>query len=438
MTTTTHQHSILPAGMIPVEEARERILAHFAPLPAEETPLAEVLGQVLAQDVRSTFDIPPLDNTSMDGYAVRAADTEGATPGAPRELRVTGYLAAGSVFEGSVAPGQAVRIMTGAPIPAGADAIVPFEETDEQEHGRWSEAPRDLVRIDVAARPGANIRRAGEDVRAGEVVLLAGTVLGPAQIGILASLGLDRAPVHRRPRVAVLSTGDELLRPGEPLQPGKIYDSNAFGLAAAVRDCGGVPQVLDVARDSVEALTERIHEALETADLLITSAGVSRGDFDVVKEVLAREGEVGFWTVRMRPGKPLAFGAFRAHGPDGERLVPHLGLPGNPVSALMTFELFGRPALFSMLGKPELWQRPMVRAITSERIINPDGRRFYARAIVRFIGNSYVASLTGPQGSGVLTSMSLANGYAIVPEDVPAIEAGEECDVMLLGPPLSS
>jgi molybdopterin molybdotransferase len=438
MTTTAHQHSILPADMISVEEARERILAHFGPLPAEYMPLEDVLGQVLAEDVRSTVNIPPLDNTSMDGYAVHAADTAGATPDGPRELRVTGYLAAGSVFEGEVGRGEAVRIMTGAPIPAGADAIVPFEETDEQEHGRWADAPRDTVRIDVAANLGANIRRVGEDVRAGAVVLPAGTVLGPAQVGVLASLGLDRAPVHRRPRVAVLSTGDELLRPGDPPQPGKIYDANAFGLAAAVRDCGGVPLVLEVARDSVEALTTRIHEALEAADLLITSAGVSRGDFDVVKQVLASEGEIGFWTVKMRPGKPLAFGTFRASGPGGDRVVPHLGLPGNPVSALMTFELFGRPALFTMLGKPELWQRPVVRAVAEERIVNPDGRRFYARAIVSSTSDGYVAHLTGSQSSGVLTSMSLANGYAIVPEDTPAIEAGEECDVILLGPPLTS
>ncbi|HRC62712.1 MAG TPA: molybdopterin molybdotransferase MoeA [Dehalococcoidia bacterium] len=433
MTTIAHHGPPGPSGMISVEEARARILEHFAPLPAEQTPLTEVLGQVLAEDVRASFSIPPMANTSMDGYAVRAADTEGAAPSTPRELRVTGYLAAGSLFNGAVGPGEAVRIMTGAPMPDGADAVVPFEETDEQEHGRWSDAPRERVRVDVAARLGANIRRAGEDVRAGEVVLAAGTVLGPAQIGVLASLGLDHAPVHRRPRVAVLSTGDELLRPGEPLRPGKIYDSNAFGIAAAVRDCGGVPTILDVARDSVEALTARIHEALETADLLITSAGVSRGDFDVVKEVLAREGEVGFWTVRMRPGKPLAFGTFRAAG---DRVVPHLGLPGNPVSALMTFELFGRPALFTLLGKPEAWVRPTVRAVTHERIVNPDPRRFYARAIVRSDGDGYVVNLTGPQGSGVLTSMALANGYAIVPEDVATIEAGEECDVILLGAPL--
>ncbi|HET6690255.1 MAG TPA: gephyrin-like molybdotransferase Glp, partial [Miltoncostaeaceae bacterium] len=369
-TTTAEPRSILPGDMISVEEARARILAHFAPLEAVATPLLEAAGQVLAEDVRAGFDIPPLANTAMDGYAVRAEDTRGARHEAPLTLRVTGYLAAGTVFEGSVGPGEAVRIMTGAPLPAGADAIVPFEETDEQDAagaGGYGTRPgadldalrgRERVRIDVEARPGANVRVAGEDVRAGEVVLPRGTVVQAAQVGVLASLGLDWVTVVRRPVVAILSTGDELLRPGEPLTPGKIYDSNAFGLAAQVTAFGGVPRVLDVALDTVEALTARIREGLAEADLLVTSAGVSRGDFDVVKTVLANEGEVGFWTVRMKPGKPLAFGTFR--GPRGA--VPHLGLPGNPVSAMMTFELFGRPALFTMLGKPEAWPRPVVRA----------------------------------------------------------------------------
>ncbi|MSQ35763.1 MAG: molybdopterin molybdenumtransferase MoeA [Dehalococcoidia bacterium] len=422
--------------MISVEEARTRILAAFAPLPAVELPLLEAAGLVLAEDVRAGFDVPPADNTSMDGYAVRAADTAGATPDGPRTLRVIGYLAAGSAFAGELGAGEALRIMTGAPMPRGADAVVPFEETDEQERGRWTtilpgtpEGPHRTVRVDVAAAPAANIRRAGEDVRAGELVLTAGTLLAAAHIGVLASLGLDHARVHRRPRVAIISTGDELLRPGEPLQPGKIYDANAFSLAAAVRECGGEPRILDVARDTIEALTTRIHEALRESDVLVTSAGVSRGDFDVVKDVLAREGQVGFWTVRMKPGKPLAFGTFRS--PDG-RTVPHLGLPGNPVSALMTFELFGRPALFTLLGRSD-WQRPVARAVAAERIVNTDGRRFFARAFVSFdpATRRYVARLTGPQGSGVLTSMALANAYAICPEDVPAIEPGEECDVWL-------
>jgi molybdopterin molybdotransferase len=203
-----------------------------------------------------------------------------------------------------------------------------------------------------------------------------------------------------------------------------------------VLDAGGVPRILDVARDTVEALTALIHEGLADADLLVTSAGVSRGDFDVVKEVLAREGEVGFWTVRMRPGKPLAFGSFVVRGPAGERRVPHLGLPGNPVSAMMTFELYGRPALYTMLGRDD-WERPRVRATLRERIANPDGRRVFARAVVTREGagdGRYVARLTGPQGSGVLTSMARANGYAICPEDRAAVEAGEECDVLLVGP----
>ena len=431
--TTTEARST-PAAMISVEEARARILEHFAALDVVETPLLEAAGQVLAADVRGGFDIPPLPNTSMDGYAVRAADTAGATPASPLRLRVTGYLPAGSVYDGSVGRGEAVRIMTGAPIPDGADAIVPFEETDEEEQtARWEDGPRPDVRIDVEAKHGANVRPAGEDVRAGELVLPAGTILGPAQIGVLASLGLGSVRAIRRPRVAILSTGDELLRPGEPLRPGAIYDSNGFSLASMAREMGAEPRVLDIAGDTVEALTARVHEGLADADLLVTSAGVSRGDFDVVKEVLAREGSVGFWTVRMRPGKPLAFGTFEASDGEARRVVPHLGLPGNPVSAMMTFELFGRPAVFTMLGKPQAWERERVRAVSEERIARPDDRRFYARAIVERRGGRYHARLTGPQGSGVLTSMALANGIVVVPEDGGPIEPGDECDVMLIG-----
>lgn len=442
--STTEPRSILPAGMIPVEEARARILQHFAPLPAQVVPLLDAVGQVLAADIGATFNIPPLANTSMDGYAVRAADTAGATYATPRTLRVVGWLPAGAVYDGSVGPGEAVRIMTGAPIPAGADAVVPFEETDEQEHettqGRATKtplagdtAPHETVRIDVEAKPRANIREVGEDVRDGEVVLRTGTVIRPAHIGVIASLGLDRVAVHRRPRVAILSTGDELLRPGEPLAPGKIYDANAYSLAAVVADCGGVPRILEVARDTVEALTARIHEALADADMLVTSAGVSRGDFDVVKEVLAREGNVGFWTVNMRPGKPLAFGTFEVAG----RVIPHLGLPGNPASALMTFELFGRAAIYAMLGNPDGWQRPVVRARAAQRIASGDGRRFYARATVTYEDGGYVVRFAGSQSSGVLTTTASANALAICPEHA-TVEAGEECDVILLDETLAA
>ncbi len=417
--------------MISVEEALERILSFVHRLEPEEQPLLDALGQVLAEDVKAEFDIPPLDNTAMDGYAVRAADTFGASEADPVRLRVAGELAAGYIFDGEVTPGSAVRIMTGAPIPRGADAVVPFEETDEAKaapahrFGSFGKPPAEVAVL-RAARPGANIRRAGEDVLKQTVVLREGAVLGPAQAGLLASIGRAGVRVYRRPVVAILSTGDELLEPGEPMAPGKIFDSNAYSVSAMVREAGGVPRRLGIAPDTILALTAKLRSGLD-ADLLITSAGVSRGDYDVVKDVLAKEGEVDFWTVRMRPGKPLAFGAF----PAGDRRVPHIGLPGNPVSSMITFELFGRPALYKMLGKSG-WERPRVRAVAEERIENTDARRVYARAILSQRGGRYYASLTGPQGSGILTSMALANALAVVPEDVPAIEPGEEVECLVL------
>lgn len=416
-------------SMIPVEEARERILAYFSELSVEERGLIEALGQTLAADAVAGFNIPPLDNTAMDGYAVIAADTEGASEEAPVELRVTGELAAGYVYDGAVTGGTAVRIMTGAPMPRGADSIVPFEETDETGRGVPSKVGHveSLVRVFKAARPGNNIRNAGEDVRAGDVVLPRGTLLRPAHIGVLASLGMARARVVRRPVVAILSTGDEILNPGEPIAPGKIYDSNAYTLAASVLRFGGVPKLLGVARDTIEDLTAKVREGLD-ADMLVTSAGVSRGDFDVVKEVLRREGEIDFWTVNMRPGKPLAFGAFTA--PDGRR-VPHIGLPGNPVSSAITFELFGRAAMQKMMGQP-VSERPTVRAITRDRIRMSDERRFFARCTVTREGDSYVASLSGSQGSGVLTALARANGLAVVPEGSPDVQPGDQVAVMML------
>jgi len=414
--------------MISVEEALERILSYVSALEPEEKPILDALGQVLAEDVTSDIDIPPLDNTAMDGYAVRAADTAGATPESPIRLRVVGELAAGYLYEGEVGPGTAVRIMTGAPLPPGADAVVPFEDTHESgshAFGRFSKAV-DSVLVCKAVRSGANVRRAGENVGRGALVMRRGTILRPAQVGVLASLGRATVRVIRQPVVAVLSTGDELVEVGQPLRPGAIYDSNTYSVAAMVLQNGGIPRILGIARDTVEDLTAKIRRGLD-ADILITSAGVSRGDYDVVKDVLAREGEVDFWTVRMKPGKPLAFGAFAS----GERRVPHIGLPGNPVSSMVTFELFGRPALFKMMGKSR-WQRPTIRAILEDRIVNTDGRRVFARAVVSQRDGRYYVSLTGPQGSGVLTSMSLANALAVVPEDVPAVEPGDEVSVIML------
>ena len=433
-----------PADMLPVEEALARILDLVEEMPAELRPIREATGQVLAEDVVAPFDIPPRDNTAMDGYAVRAGDT--APAGADvagdgsAELRVIGELAAGYLYEGVVGSGEAVRIMTGAPMPDGADSIVPFEETDETglrapgQAGRSDGAAPRRVRVLKAARPGANIRRRGEDVRRGALILTRGLVLRGAGIAVLASMGIGAVSVVRRPRVAILSTGDELLTPGAsregaPPAPGKIYDSNAYGLAALVEEYGGVPVLSGIAQDTVPALTAKIAEAVAAADMVVTSAGVSRGDFDVVKEVLAREGEVRFWTVRMKPGKPLAFGRFTA--PDG-RLVPHIGLPGNPVSSLLAFELFGRPALLKMQGR-RVQSRPVVTAVADEAIINTDARRVYARAIVeRAADGRWHARLTGPQGSGVLTSMAYANGYAVCPAERDRVSVGEEVEVLMV------
>ncbi len=414
--------------MISVEEALERILSYVSLLEVEEKPILDARGQVVADDIVSPLDIPPLDNTAMDGYAVRAADTAGASESSPVQLGVTGELAAGYVFDGEVTPGSAVRIMTGAPIPRGADSVVPFEETDESSgraFGAFAKS-RDTVGILKASEPGANIRLAAEDVRRGQPIIAKGAVLHPAQIGVLASLGMVTVRVHRRPIVAILSTGDEVKDPGSPLKPGQIYDSNAYSISAMVAANGGIPRRLGIAQDTVDALTAKLRAGLD-ADLLVTSAGVSRGDYDVVKDVLAKEGEVDFWTVRMRPGKPLAFGAF----PSGGRRVPHIGLPGNPVSSMVSFELFGRPAIYKMLGRSD-WQRPIVRAIADEAIPNTDARRVYARAIVTKRDGRWHAALTGPQGSGILTSMAVANAFAVVPEDVPGVAVGDEVDAILL------
>ncbi|MBI2913810.1 MAG: molybdopterin molybdotransferase MoeA [Chloroflexi bacterium] len=416
--------------MISVEEALERILGYVDVLGPEEKPILDALGQVLDEDVTSSFDIPPLDNTAMDGYAVRAGDTRGASQKSPVELRVVGEVAAGYLFEGQVSPGEAVRIMTGAPVPVGADAIVPFEETDEP----FEKAPERAQRLEAAsvrvfkeARPGANIRRVGEDVRSGQTVVRRGTVLRPSEVGVLASVGKATVRVICRPVLAVLSTGDELVELGQERSPGNIYDSNAYSVSALVQRYGGIPKPLGIAKDTVEALTDKIQEGLD-ADMLITSAGVSKGDYDVVKDVLAREGEIAFWTVAMKPGKPLAFGCFYKDG----RRIPHIGLPGNPVSSMVAFELFGRPAMMKMMGKTD-WRRPVVRAIAEERIVNRnDPRVFYARCIVREREGRYYASLTGPQSSGMLTSMVYANALTVIPAEVDVVEPGEEIDVIML------
>ncbi len=411
--------------MLSVEEALEKILSYFHVLDAEDELILDALGRVLAEDIHSTIDIPPLDNAAMDGYAVQAQSTEGASPASPRILRVVGEVAAGYISRQEVGPQTAIRIMTGAPIPRGADAVVQFEDTDEEKRKTAGKTPSEIG-ILRQVKKGTNIRLAGEDISSGSLVLQAGTVLRPQEIGVLASLGREVVSVIRRPVVAILATGDELVDIKEPLTPGKIYNSNSYSLAAQVLRYGGVPQILGIARDSIEDLTGKIKQARD-ADLVITSAGVSVGEYDVVKTVLSQMGEITFWTVRMKPGKPLAFGILKL----GKKRIPHLGLPGNPVSSMIAFEQFARPAILKMLGKKD-YSKPVIVAKSESRIVNTDGRRIFARVRVTKRDGQYFARLVGPQGSGILTSMALANGLMIVPEEKQTVEEGEEVQVQML------
>ncbi len=421
-----HEHGHRHADMLSVEDAYERVMARFSPLDAEEVAIIQALGQVLAGDVVSPMDLPPLDNSAMDGYAVQRGDIEGASPSSPKLLRVVGQVAAGSMPAEQVMRGSAVRIMTGAPVPHGADTIVPFEDTDEVER-KGKGLGLGEIGILQELPYGANVRPSGEDVQRGEVVLKKGATLRPAEIGVLASLGMERAWVIRRPVVAILATGDELLSVGEEMDLGKIYDSNSYTLAASVLRYGGIPKVLGIARDNLEDMHLKLSQGTGS-DLLITSAGVSRGDYDMVKDVLMERGEISFWSVRMRPAKPLAFGV--VYGPSG-KLVPHLGLPGNPVSAMVAFEEFARPAILRMLGKTRL-TKPTIDALLEGPIYNTDGRRVFARVEVTIANGTYRALPTGPQGSNILSSMSKATGLAICPEDVPVMQTGQTVKVKML------
>lgn len=404
-----------PSGMLGVDEARARILAAFAPLDAVAVPIAEALGLVLAETIAAGEDIPPFTNAAMDGFAVRATDTAGASSATPCGLRVVDEVAAGQLPRATVTAGTAVRIMTGAPMPAGADAVVRFEETDEATHGRGRVgAPGGTIAILRAARRDENVRPAGEDVRVGETVLERGTRLRPAEIGLLAALGRTEVAVHRRPKVAVLATGDEVVAPGEPLQPGQIHDSNSAMVAALVRRCGGEPVSFGIAKDATEALRDKLRAA-SGADLLLTSGGVSMGDYDVVKDVLRLEGRIELWQVRIKPGKPLAFGRIGGK--------PLIGLPGNPVAAAVVFEQFVRPAILTLLGRTPV-AMPTVRARLLDRVENQGGRRHFVRVRVEQTEGGYVARLAGGQGAGVLSGLSRANGLLVVPEELTVAEPG--------------
>lgn len=407
-----------PEAMLGVDQAREQILAAVEPLEPTSVSLLDALGLVLAEDVVAASDIPPFRNSAMDGYAVRSADTRGASHGQLVELAVIAEIPAGYSPQVEIGPGQAVRIMTGAALPAGADAVVRFEETDERERGPG----RDTVSIRRAIRPWENVREAGEDVPAGTVVVPRGTILRPADIGLLASVNRSLVQVHRRPRVGILSTGDEVIDLGPELRPGQIRNSNSYTLAAMVKQYGGEPILLGVARDAVDDLRQRLRAA-RGADMLITSGGVSIGDYDVVKDVLRAEGEIALWQVRIKPGKPMAFGRI-GH-------IPLLGLPGNPVAAVVAFLQFGRPALLKMLGRSS-WEIPTLRARLATPHENRGRRRHFVRGVIERLEDGYVARPVGGQGSGVLTSVARANCLIVLPETWDHAEAGAEVEVQLL------
>jgi molybdopterin molybdotransferase len=411
-------------GLLSVSQALERLLAEFQPLESEAVALEEALGRVLAEPLTAPLDLPPFANSSMDGYAVHAADVAGARPETPAALPVVADIPAGAPLPAAPVPaGAAARIMTGAPVPPGVDAIVPIEATDDAQSSGGAPPPA-AVRILKAYSPGANVRLAGEDVRAGELVLAAGQVIRPAEVGLLAALGMSRVPVVRRPRVVVLSTGDELVDLGQPLGPGQIHDSNSHTLAALVVAYGGQPLRVGRVPDQLEVMRRRLREAVAAgADLILSSAGVSVGAFDVVKRALEQDGTLGFWRVNMRPGKPVAFG--RVQG------VPFMGLPGNPVSAAVTFEIFVRPAVLKMAGRAAL-AKPQVRARLDQAIAS-DGRESYLRAVVRpEAGGGYAARLTGAQGSNLISSLTRANALLVIPAGQKQVAAGETVTAWML------
>jgi molybdopterin molybdotransferase len=399
--------------MLSVEEALASVLAEVNVLTAVQVPLSESFGLVLAQDIVAQENIPPFANSAMDGFALLSKDSR-PQAGQPARLRVIGEVAAGYVADRPVETGTAMRIMTGAPVPPGADTVIQIELTR-------STAP-DWVEILQESIAGNNIRPAGEDMRQGQVVLQSGTEIGVWEIGILATLGWARVPVIRRPRVAILATGDEVLDVDEPLRPGTIRNSNSYLLEAAVRRVGAEPHRLGVARDTSESLREKFSEAL-AYDLILSSGGVSVGEFDLVKNMLSEQGEMGFWRINMRPGKPLAFGHIGN--------VPLLGLPGNPVSSAVTFELFGRPLLRKMLGHTRL-QRQQVDVVVVDGISDRVMRRHYVRAHVEWHNGRFIAHTTGSQGSHLLTSLLNANALIIVPEGGVKIEAGDTAKAMML------
>jgi molybdopterin molybdotransferase len=400
-------------GLLSVEEARERVLSKIAPLQPLELPLSEAYGCVLAQDIVAERDIPDFASSAMDGFAVRSSEVAAATPASPVELRVVGRALIGQRPEGTVGGGEAMRIATGAPIPAGADTIVAIEAC---------EVDGDVVRVLSGTSEGKHIRPSGEDVKAGEPLVPAGRRLQAPELALLATAGAAHPLVRPRPRVVVLSTGDELVPPSQTPEFGQVRDANAYLLFAALREAGAVPTLAGIVRDDPEALKDAVLAHLTQADAFVSSGGVSVGERDVVKAAFDAQGEIDFFRVAMQPGMPQGFGHIEGK--------PYFGLPGNPVSVFVSFEIFIRPALMRMMGRRNLY-RPEISARLSSAVTGPKGKTQFARVRVKRTRDGWAATPTGGRGSNLIATVARANGLAVIPSGTETAEAGSEVRVML-------
>lgn len=410
--------------LISVKEALQELLAAFHSLESETIPLSEAAGRVLYDGIRSGIDLPLFTNSSMDGFAVRARDVAAAIPDNPVSLTVVDDIPAGKTSTIKLGENQTSRIMTGAPVPEGADAVIPVEDTDQYDPKfRSSFELSSTIKVFRTVNPGDYVRQQGEDVRQNDVVLNANYPLKPQELGILAMLGIAEVPVFRKPKISILSTGDELVPVDQPLESGQIHDSNAYTLSALIKRDFGIPEYLGIVPDDEDSVRKFLETAAaNNADLILTSAGVSVGVFDYVRTVVESDGELSFWRVNMRPGKPVAFGNFQG--------VPFIGLPGNPVSAFVGYEVFVRPAILKLSGMSAV-PRYKVRA-RLEKGIKSDGRESYLRAILRYHHGEWTARLTGHQGSGNLLSLVHANALIIIPPGDKSLPAGSDVDAWLL------
>jgi molybdopterin molybdotransferase len=402
--------------LVSVEEHRDRILTTIDPLPAFDQPLMEAFGLAAAEDVFASVALPGFDNSAMDGYAVVHADVAGATQETPVHLPVVGEIGAGQATLLAMSPGTAVKIMTGAPVPAGADSVVPYE---------WTDRGVAQVVITQAPEPGQHVRPRGEDVFEGDLLVEEGTVLGPRQIGLLAAVGRPSVRSRPRPRVVILSTGSELREPGTALGHDSVYDGNSFLLAAAARQAGAIAYRVGIVPDEPRAFSSALNDQLVRADLVLTSGGVSMGDYDVVKEALAPLGTVWFGGVAMQPGKPQGFGII------GEDRVPIITLPGNPVSSYISFEQFALPAIRRLMGRTP-YIRPSADALLTDGLRSPEGRRQFARGILSVRDGHLAVTPVGPQGSHMIGDLADSDALIVVPESVTWVEAGETVTVLPL------